>query len=82
TDTSLWSSGVSRLREVLDLYAEDEPAALHLIVALGRLGDDSDVERLIRWAGAAQDWRVRAEAIAGLSGRESQPEVLETLLSM
>ena len=81
TDTSLWSSGVSRLREVLDLYAEDEPAALHLIVALGRLGDDSDVERLIRWAGAAQDWRVRAEAIAGLSGRESQPEVLETLLN-
>ena len=24
TDTSLWSSGVSRLREVLDLYAEDD----------------------------------------------------------
>ena len=81
TDPSLWSSRVSRLRGVLDLFAEDDPAALHLIVALGRLGDDSDVGRLIRWAGAAQDWRVRAEAIAGLAGRESQPDVLEVLLN-
>jgi len=81
TDTSLWSSRVSRLREVLDLFAEDDPAALYLIVALGRLGDDSDVGRLIRWAGVVQDWRVRAEAIAGLSGRESQPEVLGVLLN-
>ena len=81
TDPSLWSSRVSRLRGVLDLFAEDDPAALHLIVALGRLGDDSDIERLIRWAGAAQDWRARAEAIAGLAGRESQPDVLEVLLN-
>ena len=81
TDTSLWSSRVLRLREVLDLFAEDDPAALHLIVALGRLGDDSDVGRLTRWAGAAQDWRARAEALAGLTGRESQPEVLEVLLN-
>ena len=81
TDTSLWSSRVLRLREVLDLFGEDDPAALHLIVALGRLGDDSDVGRLTRWAGAAQDWRARAEALAGLTGRESQPEVLEVLLN-
>ena len=78
-DTSFWSSRASRLREVLDSFAEDDPAAVHLISALGRLGDDSDVRRLTRWASEAQDWRVRAEAVAGLTGQESLPDVLGVL---
>lgn len=62
-----WRAEAVRVRAALDGYGLDDPAAMHLLTAVGRLveiGEDTD--RLIRWLHGASDWRVRANVAAAL----------------
>lgn len=58
---SAWAGAASRVRGALDGYAAGDPAAMHLVQALGRLGDvEGDAVRMAHWLRAAADWRTRA----------------------
>lgn len=78
-DPGVWSARVSRIREALDGYAPSEPAAMHLLLALGRLGDAADGARLREWAGSARDWRVRVNAVTALAALAAQTDTREAL---
>jgi peptidylprolyl isomerase len=75
--TGGWAAHAPRVRQALDGYATDDPAAMYLVQALGRLRDPDDTERLITWASTARDWRVRANAVTALGapdGAEGGPD--------
>ncbi len=66
----LWAHHEDRVREALDGYARDEPAAMNLVMALGVLRQQPDADRLLEWATEGEDWRVRVNAVRALG---SQP---------
>ncbi len=68
-DTAAWQQHADTLRAVLDATALDDPAAMHLVTALGRLNDPADNARLVRWLHEAEDWRTRVNAVRALAGR-------------
>lgn len=80
-DPTLWSDRAVRLREALDGLALDDPAAMYLVQALGRLQAIFDGDRLHHWAAAATDWRTRTNATAALAGREMYPATQEILFA-
>jgi peptidylprolyl isomerase len=70
-DTAAWSSGVPDLRRVLDGLdpkGDDAQAAIHLLLALGRLDRPEDRDRLAAWLEGAADWRARVAAARALTG--------------
>jgi len=74
----VWEARTDTLRAVLDSYDRSDPAARHLIRALGALDDragGSDAPRLQRWLREAPDWRTRVNAARALS---SVPNALRT----
>jgi peptidylprolyl isomerase len=64
---TLAAGRTSPIRSALDGYALDDPAAMHLLRALGRAGDSTDVSRITDWLQSAPDWRTRVEAARALS---------------
>lgn len=78
-DPGAWAPRVARVRDVLGSLEKSDPAAMHLVQALGRLGDASDGERLRTWASSARDWRVRANAVSALAGLPIDAENREAL---
>lgn len=80
-DASAWSARVSRVRDALRAYRRDDPAAMYLVQALGRMSDPSDTDRLADWAGSATDWRTRSNAMAALAGRELEPAARDALMA-
>ena len=66
----LWSDHAPRVREILDGYRRDEPAAMNLVIAVGVLREQADVDRILGWATEGEDWRIRTNAIRALG---SQP---------
>lgn len=69
-----WADRATRIREALDGYAKDDPAAMYLVQSLGRLDDPFDGERLRTWATSAGDWRIRANAMTAIGGPRLGPE--------
>ena len=65
-DEEAWAGELDRIRQALDGYAPDDPAAMHLVLALGRQGDRRDAERLLFWLEEGEDWRIRANAARAL----------------
>lgn len=62
----------STIRQALDAYASNDPAAMHLLRALGRRDDSADRDRLTEWLHKDEtDWRTRVEAARGLGGRDT-----------
>ncbi|WP_233993479.1 peptidylprolyl isomerase [Salinibacter altiplanensis] len=59
------------LRAVLNDVSPNDPAAMHLLRALGTAGDSSDAARLGDWLRTAPDWRTRTEAARALSSLSS-----------
>ncbi len=55
------------IRAVLGDFAPDDPAAMHLLRALGQVGDSTDAPRVAEWLRTAPDWRTRVEAARSLS---------------
>ena len=80
-DGSAWSARVSRVRHALRSYGRDDPAAMYLIQALGRISDPSDTNRLADWARSATDWRSRSNAMVALVGRELEPAARDALMA-
>lgn len=76
----VWSGSAARVRQALDGYDRDDPAAMYLVQGLGRLGDSDDAGRLREWAASARDWRIRVNAVTAL-GTQSDPETREALLA-
>ncbi len=64
--TEPWADRADALRAALSALAPDDPAAMHLLAALGRLEDPADAPRLTRWLEAATDWRIRVNAARAL----------------
>jgi cyclophilin family peptidyl-prolyl cis-trans isomerase/HEAT repeat protein len=80
-DPSFWSPRAARIRQALDGYAPDDPAAMYLVQALGKLKAIFDGDRLHHWAQTAPDWRVRSDAMAALAGRELNTDTKEVLIA-
>ena len=69
----------AELRAALDGYELDDPAAMHLLRALGRVGDTTDTDRIADWLRSAPDWRTRVEAARALADR-TEPAARAALL--
>ena len=80
-DPSLWLPRIARVRSALNGYGRDDPAAMHLVQALGTAREASDTERLADWAGSASDWRIRSNAMVALAGRELEPAARDALIA-
>lgn len=80
-EPGVWAPRVGRIRDVLASLGKSDLAAMHLLQALGRLGDPADAERLRAWATSARDWRVRANAVTALAGLPADAESRETLFA-
>jgi cyclophilin family peptidyl-prolyl cis-trans isomerase len=65
-ETEPWKGHATEVRKALDGYAGDEPAAMHLTLALARLGEGADLERLLHWLREGKDWRIRVNVARGL----------------
>ena len=65
------SAPADTLRHALDGYASGDPAAPHLLRALGRLDDPADARRLVDWLASGSDWRARVEAARALRGLDT-----------
>jgi peptidylprolyl isomerase len=74
--TRLWGRHAIYVRQALDTYDLADPAAMNLVVGLGRLHDFLDNRRLARWAAEAEDWRTRSNALLGLNPLGSGAQVL------
>ncbi|CAN5340770.1 peptidylprolyl isomerase [soil metagenome] len=75
-DTLAWAGSADRLRAALDAGIGE----MHLVLALGRLTDPQDDDRLIAALDHA-DWRVRVNAARALAGRTVRAAVQEALLA-
>lgn len=75
-DPDPWRALAPRVRESLDALLPADPAAMHLALALGRLGDAEDTERLARLLVASSDWRVRVNAARALAARDAAAATL------
>ena len=69
------------IRAVLNDTAPDDPAAMHLLRALGTAGDAADAPRLADWLRTAPDWRTRVEAARGLSALSPADESRSALVA-
>jgi cyclophilin family peptidyl-prolyl cis-trans isomerase/HEAT repeat protein len=69
-DAAPWRDRLDRLRAALAGYEIDDPAAIHLITALGRIRDGADVPELARWLSGSADWRIRNIAAVAIGARE------------
>jgi cyclophilin family peptidyl-prolyl cis-trans isomerase/HEAT repeat protein len=67
TDPEPWSHRADELREILAGYEPDEPAAKHLIIALGLLRDRDSLDVHFRFLTEPEDWRIRASAARSLA---------------
>lgn len=68
---SLVEGHADSIRQALDRYASNDPAAMHLVRALGQVEDSADTGRLLHWLRAGEDERIRVNAARAL---EAYPE--------
>jgi peptidylprolyl isomerase len=78
-DTTAWAPRADSVRAVLDSLSLDDPAAMHLVLGIGRLGDPADTPRLLHGMRSAEDWRTRANAVRTLSTRTDEQGIRAAL---
>lgn len=78
-----WGPSAPRVRQALDGYGKGDPAAMYLLLALGKLAEPQDGARLRAWLTDANDWRIRVNAAAALAllppDSTSRAELIEAL---
>lgn len=79
--TRLWRRVTDSVRQSLDHYPLNEPAAMHLVRGVARLQSAIDLPALGHWAADALDWRVRVNALGGLSVQPDKFEALQVLIA-
>ncbi len=77
--SSPWAAFADPVREAVDGYDPDDPAAISLVAAVSRLGDGEDTPRLLFWLTEGGDWRVRHAAATALTTRVDDPRVTDAL---
>ena len=75
-----WALHAAFVRDALEDYGLDEPAAMHLVLGLGRF-HGADGKLLIHRLENAVDWRVRANTAAALAPLSSDRRIIESLIS-
>jgi peptidylprolyl isomerase len=80
-DASAWASVLPDLRAALDNLSVDDPAAIHLLQAVRRVGDPVDHGSTLRFLSDSRDWRVRVEAALALGHVGPGPDTRAALLS-
>lgn len=75
-----WASGADAVRATLDSLPPSDPAAMHLLLGLAKLGDPQDTRRILWWLRSSPDWRIRANAARAAGGRTADPSVRAGLL--
>jgi cyclophilin family peptidyl-prolyl cis-trans isomerase len=78
-DTTAWAPLADTLRTLLDSLPPDAPAAMHLVLGIGRLGDPADTPRLLHVMKTAEDWRTRVNAVRALSARTDESGIRAAL---
>ncbi len=71
-DTTAWATRADTVRTVLDSLSMDDPAAMHLITGINRLGNPVDTPRLKHWMETAEDWRTRVNAVRAMRARTDE----------
>ena len=66
-DPGVWARDRRTVRLALDGYARDDPAAMHLVRALGRAVDRFAAPRLEDWLRHGRAWQTRANAAEALA---------------
>lgn len=80
SNTDAWRAHADALRRALDGYASTDPAAMHLIRALGRRAEAVDQERFLDWLANAGDWRTRVNAARALASFADDKAVQRALM--
>jgi peptidylprolyl isomerase len=78
--TTPWAESATTVRGVLDSLPASDPTAMHLLVAMGLLGDGADNPRFLWWLETSPDWRIRTNAAVSTTGRTTDPRIREGLL--
>ena len=78
-DTTAWALHADTVRVLLDGLNLDDPAAMHLLTGIGRLGNPADTPRLIHWMENAEDWRTRVNAVRALRTRTDETGIRAAL---
>ena len=78
-ETAPWADVQDSVRTILDGLAPGDVAAMHLLLGLGRLGEEADTPRLVRWLENGDDWRIRVNAARALTDRTDAPSVRRAL---
>jgi len=78
--TTPWAGSANLLRGVLDSLPPSDPVAMHLLLGLSLLRDQGDNPRFLAWMRGSPDWRIRANAARGVTGRTVDIRVRERLL--
>ncbi len=68
------------IRSALDQAARNDPAAMHLLRALGQVGDSTDADQLTAWLQNTPDWRARVEAARALRQRPATSSIRSALV--
>jgi len=79
-DASVWRDHVPRIVETAARLDVDDPALLHLALALGRIEHADAVPLLIRLLSESPDWRTRTNAARALADKDHS-DVREALLA-
>jgi cyclophilin family peptidyl-prolyl cis-trans isomerase/HEAT repeat protein len=75
-----WARSSNSVRFVLDSLPPSDPLAMQLLLGLAALGDQGDHARFLSWMKKSPDWRTRASAARGLTGRADNTLVRVGLL--
>ncbi|MDX1567312.1 MAG: peptidylprolyl isomerase [Longimicrobiales bacterium] len=74
-----WQGRAPAVRDALDGYAPDDPAAMHLVRGLGTLADPLDQDRILGWIGGSPDWRIRTNAAQAAAAWRNEEAVRDSL---
>jgi len=74
-----WQNRARDVRAELKTSAPGDPAAMHLIRAVGRLDDPADDPLLFDALRGSTDWRARVSAATALAPRTDRPTVIAAL---
>ncbi|MFP3947608.1 MAG: peptidylprolyl isomerase [Longimicrobiales bacterium] len=74
-----WQGRAPAVREALDGYAPDDPAAMHLVRGLGTLADPTDQDRILGWIDGSPDWRIRTNAAQAAAAWRNEEAVRDSL---
>ena len=80
-NTDPWAAQADTVRRRLEALSADDPAAMHLVLGLGRLSEERFTWPLLRWMRTATDWRTRVNAARALANYTDQSTVQSALIT-